>query len=983
MLPAVAALVVAAGSLLTGPQVAGDSPFLAVAVSWLWFLLPGLLLGGILLRRLSWLQRIPVAFVLSMGLSTPYTIVAILLHLRLDQFMALSLGTFGLILAAFVIYRLRRRTTAEEGLGPEVFEALDVRDLVYLILPLLIGAALAFLSSQWLPSGDDLAGLPYFAEVLRLGQITGTEPFHGTGTPVMPRNELIVWGYQNILLCRIAGTTPAEFFMNSRPLLVLLAFLALYTFLHQAFKKRRQALFLLGLWSIYLFSTMTADGAGSDLVTRIIQDKFQGWFLVVPIVIVFAIWFLESRRARYLLGLGVGAFGATLLHPIALVQVLILSAGLGLLYLLLDGPWRGQFWRRFGSVLALGLVLGICLIVPVIQYFRFVGRVPIQVAGLGDAVEFGRISMATGRYRLWLLDGGRYILHPSIILEPMVLAGYVALPFLIPLLRRSNAARLIVSSMVILPVLVYVPALAGLVGQFVTPYLLWRLAWPITTFALLSLGWLLWLVIQGLAGLLGKLLGAWPATAVRYLVPPAIVLAALFLRQPEVRLGLTDFGERQAAAEFNICTEAGDALAELDRLTHDEPADVLASRSLNYCIPGSAALANVVEFRGFGTVNRLPEDMISSSLQRTADAEYWSNTHMVDDQVLATLERWSIDYVLMEKDRLYLDLQLRQMPDIFGPVYDDPGFTIYAVTRPSSASPIVEGNSALRQRNWTEAEQSFRQAIREGTALPLAHLGLGMALEGGGDIDSALASYEEATRQAAEEPALHARLAETYLLLRDADAAAAEYERAVELAPGVPALYTALALTQRLAGREDDALANLERAAALQTVEGTAAYYSSLASNLNAAGWTAEAAERYRQALAIEPDPTRYVALAQVLASSGDLAGAVEADQAAIRLNPWSEVPHIHLGSVYQSQGDTSAAIEEYESAWRLNPANHSSIVSLGAALQSRDGVQPAIEHLEALAGLNRVLPGPYRALSSLYLTNGQTEDARQALEFA
>ncbi len=127
----------------------------------------------------------------------------------------------------------------------------------------------AILAVRWPPSGDDVAGLAPFAEVLRLGKITGTEPFHGSGTVVTPRNELIVWAYQCTLVGKVAGASAVQLFMNSRPLFILLAFLALFTLLHQTFRNLQQALFLLSLWAVYLLATTTIEGVGSDLITRI------------------------------------------------------------------------------------------------------------------------------------------------------------------------------------------------------------------------------------------------------------------------------------------------------------------------------------------------------------------------------------------------------------------------------------------------------------------------------------------------------------------------------------------------------------------------------------------------------------------------------------------------------------------------------------------------------------------------------------------
>ena len=88
--------------------------------------------------------------------------------------------------------------------------------------------------------------------------------------------------------------------------------------------------------------------------TRIVQDKFIGWFTVVPIVLVFIGWFLETRQWRYLVALAIGAFGAALLHPITLVQILLLAGGFGLLCLV-----RDRSWQTFRALTAVGLVLSL------------------------------------------------------------------------------------------------------------------------------------------------------------------------------------------------------------------------------------------------------------------------------------------------------------------------------------------------------------------------------------------------------------------------------------------------------------------------------------------------------------------------------------------------------------------------------------------------------------------------------------------------
>ena len=140
------------------------------------------------------------------------------------------------------------------------------------------------------------------------------------------------------------------------------------------------------------------------------------------------------------------------------------------------------------------------------------------------------------------------------------------------------------------------------------------------------------------------------------------------------------------------------------------------------------------EFRGYGTVNRLHAEKIPESMQRVEDVEWYGSTTRVDDLIVDMLERYDIDFVLLEKDRIELDGQFRRLPSMFSQVYTDDLFTVYAVAKPLHVPAVVEGNAALRQRQWEEAEEIFRQSVRDDPGQVLAHLGLGEALQGGGRI---------------------------------------------------------------------------------------------------------------------------------------------------------------------------------------------------------------------------------------------------------
>src|SRR3712207_2886883 len=203
------------------------------------------------------------------------------------------------------------------------------------------------------------------------------------------------------------------------------------------------------------------------------------------------------------------------------------------------------------------------------------------------------------------LEDGYYIMHPSLILNPMILAAYLlGLPFLLWRLRRSLAAQLLFGTLVLTAVVCYVPPVATFVGdRIVLPGQLWRLAWPIPLAAVLTLGWAGYgatrLAERGLIGL-----GA-PRGATR-LLPLLLVAGLMAAAWPTAAEGARDLyrtgdeaGRVGRSCVDEIFTWLGRAM--------DGPSVVLAPDLENTCIPAYSADANVVSLRGGSILGVLPE----------------------------------------------------------------------------------------------------------------------------------------------------------------------------------------------------------------------------------------------------------------------------------------------------------------------------------------------------------------------------------------
>lgn len=951
-------------------------PLLSVGLSWVWFFLPGLLLSLTLVHSSHWWERIPIAFVLTIGVATPLTVAAILLRLSMDIYISLHAGSL-LVFAvlAFVVNWVKKPPGIPTSTPLEPARIKPDRAATFLLITLIIlVVVLAFLALEWPISGDDTTGLPLFADVLNLNKITGTEPFHGSSEPVTPRNELIVATYLEILTNKIAGTPPQEFLVNSRPFFVILAMLSLAALLFEFLKDKRQSLFLLNLWNIYLLATLQVDKTGSDFITRIFQDKFLGWFTIVPIALVFMKWFMLKRDWFTLAGFSIVTLGASLVHPITLIQEMILIGSFGLFHIAIT---RSKV--QFSNLVIVALVLLLCTLIPFVQYLRYTSYMPVDLIGLGDAVEFGRLSSAINRYRLWLLEGEDFILHPAIILQPVILAAYLMLPVILLKMRRNYLVQLTAGTLILLPILLYIPFLAKLVGKVVTPYLLWRLAWPLPLFAVLAIGIVIWQILLKADEWVSR--KGYPSTKTGFIYPSLILLTFLFA-VPSIRSGVSDYNQRRKDVKTSVCVRASDALTYLSAITHDQPANVLASHNVNICIPGFAYNANVLEYRGYGTVNRLSSDEVEESVRRVDETLYFGNAKLLDERLMETLNRYEIGYILIERDKLELDLQFRHLPDYFQAVYADADFRLYSVQNQTKSSGIIEANTALQMKEFDKAIEIFGQILQVEPANVLAHLGIGLAEEGLGNNKLAILSYQKASRHAPDEPAIHAQMASAYMLMRDFDRAADEYQIAVGLSPKRANLHKALGEIYVLLGQPEDALISFEEFASLNALEGSASYYSILGRSLQSIEIMKEHAISYQEkAISLQPQTRRYNDLARTLTMTDEMDKAVEVLEESIRWDRWSYLPHLELGYIHWSQGDVDRAIGEFETACRLNPANITGYILLGLAIQERHGVDAAISRMEELKHIDNVLPGPYRSHAILMAGSGDYDSAFAILD--
>ncbi|WP_376959882.1 tetratricopeptide repeat protein [Azospirillum sp. A26] len=203
-----------------------------------------------------------------------------------------------------------------------------------------------------------------------------------------------------------------------------------------------------------------------------------------------------------------------------------------------------------------------------------------------------------------------------------------------------------------------------------------------------------------------------------------------------------------------------------------------------------------------------------------------------------------------------------------------------------------------------EAEAAQRRALERDPGHVGAHFNLGLVLAAQGRLAEAAEQYTEAARLSPDLADAHLNLGAALQGLGRADEALTSHARAAELLPGDPRPWTNRAVSLRQLGRLDEAVEALRMASALGGGAADVSALSALAAALHAAGRMEDAAERYADALRLDPrDPFCLNGLGLCLKALGQLEDAATCFDAATAIQPDHADALDNLGSVRTVQG--------------------------------------------------------------------------------
>src|SRR5215208_3366938 len=570
------------------------------------FVMPGLLLSHwFFADRFSGAALVPVSFVISAGIFGILGVPVLMAHLTFDAYLWVVGAVLAVSLAAAMVRAFRRPLPDEEG---EVSDEISRR---WLWAPFLVlGMALAAVSRAKVPHpyNDIWVYLAYVRDFLEADRLALREPYFGS-VAELSRAQINGWLLQQAALARISGIDPVVLVLDYlAPTLVFVSLLAFYALARTLFKSQATALFSGSLYALFFLLHLEPSvfTFGGEFISRITEDKFAAKFIFLPVSLAFTFAFVESRRLRYLAAFAFVCWSVITTHPVGMAIIGLCVAGFGIVHVAIN--WRRR--EAWATMAALGVALCSVVLAPAL-YVLGTGNSLTAILSDADINSHDPEVLANMVFvKLWWkhvleLENGYYIMHPSLILDRVILAALMlGLPFLLWRLRSSLAAQLLFGALVLATVVVYVPPIATFVGDnLVLPGQLWRLAWPIPLAALMALGWVAW-EATGRAG-------AWlsrfrPTRPLARVLPLLLVVALTIAAVPRAAAGI-DLVQGPVEHARTQGLYPADPISPWFREELRSPAVVLAKDLQSVRIPAYSSETNVVSRRGSLVLRVLPE----------------------------------------------------------------------------------------------------------------------------------------------------------------------------------------------------------------------------------------------------------------------------------------------------------------------------------------------------------------------------------------
>lgn len=588
----------AVASILLGLRPAfAASPLILFSSTLFLFMVPGLVLSRRFLdEHISGPATVPVAFTISAGIFGLLGVPVLILHGSLGSYLWIAGAIVGASLVAAAFGALRKKGPKEQGIpAASYFGWLWIP---FLLLNTLLASASTVRAQGTL--GDMWVYVAWVRQFLNEDELALHEPYFGTAIASLSRVKINGWLLEQAAFSRVSGIDPIDLILLGylKPTLVVMALLAFYALARVLLKSETAALLAGSLYAMFFLTNLepTATSLGGEFIGRVAEDKFAARALFLPVALIFAFLFLESRKWRYLALFAFLCWAVVTIHPAGLAIIGLSTAGFGLVHLAVN--WRKK--DAWIGTMSLGGALLSVFLAPV-SYVLATGRSLVAVLQTADInsgdpdVLANIVFLLPWRDKILELDSDSYIMHPSLLLYPAILLAFlVGVPFLLWRLGQSLSAQLLVGMLLLPTAVCYVPPVATFFGDhIVSPGQLWRLAWPIPPAALLIVGWMVWEVTRHAQIGLSRTEGSRHAARVL----PLVILCALMVMIAPASVDRV----REVYGADEVPPAVGFRFDPFFRWMQDnitQTSVVLAPDWVNASIPAYSAQANVVSLRG-------------------------------------------------------------------------------------------------------------------------------------------------------------------------------------------------------------------------------------------------------------------------------------------------------------------------------------------------------------------------------------------------
>ena len=647
-------LAVVAASTVIGPLrgVFATVPGVMLLATLVLFLTPGVVIVRWFLREyFSGIALAPAAFVTSVALFALLAVPMLILQVNLAAYLWACGITVAFCWLAAGVLTFRPEQAA---CGVEISDRGGVLWVPFAALV----AALAYIARITAPSyyGDVWIYLSWVREYLGGDRLASVEPFFG-GDVGLSRARINGWLLEQAAVARVSGVDPVELaFSYLNPALVVVSFLVFYALARILFESDRAALLSGCLYSLFFLVHLSQSRItwGGEFVQRLPEDKLVAKFLFLPLALACAFAFLEGGAKRYFVGFAFLCCAVMAVHPIGLAIIGISMAGFAVMHLA-AAPRSRAAWTRIS---AMGLAGVAIVAIPAVLVSAFTEESLSNALADSDInsgdpdVLRNMIFVSPERNRIFEFADGSYMMHPSLLLDPMIATAFlVGLPFLLWRVKRSLAARLLFGVMYVTTVIVYVPPITTFLGDnVVLPGQIWRLAWPIQLAAVLTLGWLVWTAISYVTEWLQ---GLGPARYLAGVLPALLIVALSVATVPQARQGIESIQAHREASRTSGFYPS-DPIFPWFRDEMSSPVVVLAPDIQSARIPAYSSEANVVSRRGGLVLRVLPqlENRAPGQIevpQGSLDVrDFFSGTTLQEG--VEILRRNDVDYVMVAND---------------------------------------------------------------------------------------------------------------------------------------------------------------------------------------------------------------------------------------------------------------------------------------------------------------------------------------------